>query len=391
MWLELSEFNIKIFLPLVFPIVKRIEDIPRKAYLTNDNQLFKTFRYFFCYILSFIPFLIIKIRTKKSDKIEEEKIPQVAIGNITNEINELYKKNKRKHLIKDIIFLVVICIMGLFCYLYRYLFEKKDYEFTKQSVGIFFIIFNYIILSFFILKKKLYKHNYVTSAIIAFILIILFIITTFYIKSEAIFPSILYYFGYAFCFGLYGILGKRYMNNFFHTPHYLMFVLGLMGTFALIIFDLFVYFLYPENDEIFIGFQKNVNDISKVFIFISNIILQWMWNVGIWFTIYYLSPCHYFISEYISEYAYYLVNANKSNDDFYKTTNIVIFSIAFFINLFLCLVFNEVIILNFLGLDYNTNKRILEREYTDFVDTFTIELIDQDKNKEEETENDSKG
>ena len=181
------------------------------------------------------------------------------------------------------------------------------------------------------------------------------------------------------------------MNNFFHTPHYLMFVLGLMGTFALIIFDLFVYFLYPENDEIFIGFQKNVNDVSKVFIFISNIILQWMWNVGIWFTIYYLSPCHYFISEYISEYAYYLVNANKSNDDFYKTTNIVIFSIAFFINLFLCLVFNEVIILNFLGLDYNTNKRILEREYTDFVDTFTIELIDQDKNKEEETENDSKG
>ena len=50
-----------------------------------------------------------------------------------------------------------------------------------------------------------------------------------------------------------------------------------------------------------------------------------------------------------------------SNEEFYRTINIVIFSIAYFINFFCCLVFNEVIILNFWGLDYNTNKRINER------------------------------
>ena len=39
----------------------------------------------------------------------------------------------------------------------------------------------------------------------------------------------------------------------------------------------------------------------------------------------------------------------------------MVFSIAYFINFACCLIFNEVFILNFCGLDYNTNKRIIER------------------------------
>ena len=61
MLIELSEFNLKIFIFLIFPIFKRIEDIPRKAYIIKDNQLFKTFRYFLSYSLCFIPFLIVLI------------------------------------------------------------------------------------------------------------------------------------------------------------------------------------------------------------------------------------------------------------------------------------------------------------------------------------------
>ena len=86
-------------------------------------------------------------------------------------------------------------------------------------------------------------------------------------------------------------------------------------------------------------------------------------------TIYYLTPCHYFISEYISEYIYYLQNVDESSEPFYSTVNVVIFSISYFINFFCCLVFNEVIILNFWGLDYNTNKRIRERTRNDARET----------------------
>ena len=207
-------------------------------------------------------------------------------------------------------------------------------------------------------------------------------------ESEYIFLSFIYYFFFAFCLGLNDVLKKKYMISFFETPYFLMLVVGIIDVIALLIFDLFIYFLDSDIKGIIIGFQNNVNNVSKTFIFISDIILQWIWNVGIWLTIYYLSPCHYFMSEYISEYAYYLVNANSSNNDFYKTTNIVIFSIAFFINFFCCLIFNEVIILNFLGLDYNTEKRIKERVSNDSTSNIICYTeMDNRYNNEEEEDN----
>ena len=395
MWIELSEFNIKIFLPLIYPIVKRIEDIPRKAYLNDDNQLFKTFRYFLCYTLSFVPFLVIKLRTKKKRKKKEPEDSKplkiiYANGNDSvnskSEINKLSKKLNKKRLIKNIIILILLCVLGGFCYFYRYLFEVKAYEIPKQSVGIFFIIFDFIALSYFVLKQKLYKHHFVFSGIIAFILLILFIITVFYMKSEDIFPSFLYFLVLYFCFGVYDVFGKKYMNEFYQTPYFLMFVVGTINSFALLIFDLFIYFVDSDIKGTIIGFQNNVYSVSRIFIFIGDIILQWVWNVGIWLTIYYLTPCHYFMSEYISEYIYYIVNAMNSDSDFYSTTNIIIFSIAFCINFFCCLVFNEVIIINSFGLDYNTKKRIQERESKD-VDQIVITELEEQFDKEEVEEN----
>ena len=53
MWIEFSEFNIKLLLPLIFPIFKRIQDYSKKAYITQDNQIFKTFSFLrvICFLL----------------------------------------------------------------------------------------------------------------------------------------------------------------------------------------------------------------------------------------------------------------------------------------------------------------------------------------------------
>ena len=225
--------------------------------------------------------------------------------------------------------------------------------------------------------------------IIAVILLILFIRTIFYMDSEYMFKTFLFYFFLYICFGLYDIIGKRYMIIFFESPYFMMLIIGIINIIVLLIVDLFLYLLDSDIDGIIIGFQKNVTSVSKFFIFIIGIIIEWIWNIGIRLTIYYYTPCHYFMSEYISEYIYYIVNAFNSNDEFYSAVNIAIFSIAFFINFFCCLVFNEVIILNFCGLDYNTKKRIEERVSKDFTESMSKEIIDMedDFDNEEETEN----
>jgi hypothetical protein len=393
MLIELSEFNLKLLIPLIFPIFKRIEDYSKKAYIKEDNQLFKTFRYFLSYIFAFIPFLIIKFRTKNANEknkiLKINKIDTNSTRNftITNSIVILKEKKKiQLRKLKSFLFLFSLCILGLFCYFYRFLFEISEFAEEKQSIGIFFEIADYVVLSRFILKQKLYKHNFVSAGIISAILMILFIISFPYIETKYIFRSFAYYFFFSLCFGSYDILGKRYMINFFVSPYYLMFIIGSINVILMIIYELFAYFLNPDVSGIIIGFKNNVDNIGKFFLFILDIFLEGIWNLGIWLTVYYLTPCHYFISEYISEYVYYMISALESLEGFYSKINIAIFSISYFINFFCCLVFNEVIILNFFGLDFNTKKRIEQRIREEHISLGKINLVElnEDKSSEEE-------
>ena len=392
MLIELSEFNLKLLIPLIFPIFKRIEDYSKKAYIKEENQLFKTFRYFLSYIFAFIPFLIIKFRTKNANEknkiLEINKIDTNSTRNftITNSIIILKEKKIQLRKLKSFLFLFSLCILGLFCYFYRFLFEITEFAEEKQSIGIFFEIADYVVLSRFILKQKLYKHNFVSAGIISAILMILFIISFPYIETKYIFRSFAYYFFFSLCFGSYDILGKRYMINFFVSPYYLMFIIGSINVILMIIYELFAYFLNPDVSGIIIGFKNNVDNIGKFFLFILDIFLEGIWNLGIWLTVYYLTPCHYFISEYISEYVYYMISALESLEGFYSKINIAIFSISYFINFFCCLVFNEVIILNFFGLDFNTKKRIEQRinEEKNILNKINMIEISEDKYDDDE-------
>ena len=382
MWIEFSEFNIKLLIPLIFPIFKRLGDLTRKIY-NGTNPLFKTFRYFLCYSLSFIPLLIIKYRSKNPKKkkedanIEAENNKEDNLTSLAGTIEENRKKFDKMEKIKSILFLIMLSIIGFNSYYFSYLMTGKSYTYTQQSLGIIFFILTYIVLSKLILKQKYYKHSWISAGIITFILISLFIITIPCLDIEDFYPNVLIDILISLGFGLFNTLGKYYMNKFYNSPYFLMFVIGIFTSTILLILDLFIYSL-DLNPEIGIirGFKADISNISNFFIFLLDIIIEWIWINGIWLTIYYFSPFHYFISEYIAEYIYYLQKINDSK--FYSTHNIIIFSISFFINLFFILVFNEVIILNFCRLDYNTSKRIKEREINDINEMYnksdTLEL-----------------
>ena len=380
MWIELSEFNLKLFIPLIFPVFKRIQDLTKKLYIKkgyDDHTLFKTFRYYLCHILAFVPLLIVYFRTKKAEndliEIKEENTEKLeSVKTLThndtlfktNTIADLKVANTRKKRMKSYIFLGGLCILSLFCYYYRYFFEKYSAREFKQSMGIFFDIGGYIVLSMLILKQKLYFHNFVSMGIIAVLLIVLFIMTTVCIEDKnSIWKSFIYYLFYILLFILYDVLKKKYMNMFFNTPYFMMLVIGIFGCVFVLIYDFIAFLIDNDKEEVAKGFRENINDAGKAFALILDLIIHFIWNLGLWLTIYYLTPCHIFMSEYISEYIYYIQDVNNPpNPKFYKTHNVVIFSIFAFINFCCCLVFNEVVILNFFNLDYNTKKRIQERQ-----------------------------
>ena len=377
MWIEFSDFNFKLFILLIYPLFMRIEKHLSSIYFANDTQLFSIFRYYLSFCLCFIPCLIIKIRTKNRN---DSRIS----------INKFANKSNKKNFILRILFLIVLCGLSMFSCFYFSIFYREEFSYTNQSLGTFFYIIFYVVLSHFILKQKLYKHNFICLGIISFdLLLILFVITLFYMDGGDIIPSIFFQMFFALLFGSFDILGRKYMDIYFNTPYFLHLIIGIINLVLILIVELFINILDLDINGVIIGFKNNINSVAMIFNFILDIILQCLWTIGIRATVYYFTPCHFFISNYISEYIYYLMIALSVEDDFYSTSNIVIFSIIFFINLFCCLIFNEVIILNFWKLDYNTRKRIHERQSVESIESiekYTIELDGYILKDEEESE-----
>ena len=267
---------------------------------------------------------------------------------------------------------------------YRKPFEDKKYMYSKTSIEVFLYIISLASFSYLILKKKLFKHHFFSLSIISLVLLILFIITISFM--ELLLKSFVYYFCYSVLFSIYDVLKKKYMNIFFDTPYFMMLIIGFINAIVLLIFDIIAYYTNPDISGVIIGFSDNINGTKDVFLFILDLIFQCIWNLGFWLTIFYYSPCHTFISEFISEIIINITNTIKGEEEFYSSTkNIIAFSICYFIVFCFILVFNEIIILNFWGLDYNTVKRIQQRESKDmdYMDMISLQIV----SKEEEEEN----
>ena len=120
-----------------------------------------------------------------------------------------------------------------------------------------------------------------------------------------------------------------------------------------------------------------------------------LYEIGIWLTIYYFSPCHYIVFEMISDFIEVLLtifvknDQNKGFDESYNFEQKITFYILYPILIFIVLVFNEIIILNFWGLSYNTKAKIREREKND-IDTNIIkqDLMDNGNN-DNDTDNET--
>ena len=106
---------------------------------------------------------------------------------------------------------------------------------------------------------------------ISLILVILFIISISHMDGTSIFKSFIYYFFYSLIFSLFDVLGKKYMNVFFNSPYFLLFVVGTVNSTSLFIFDLFAYYFDKDISGVIIGFEKNITSVANIFEFLLDI------------------------------------------------------------------------------------------------------------------------
>ena len=151
------------------------------------------------------------------------------------------------------------------------------------------------------------------------------------------------------------VLGKKYLNMYMDGLYLFLFKIGIIGLISLLLIDFVGYYFEFNYHSIIITFLK-----LKIGNFLFNLLCYFIFNISLWLTIYYFSPSHYIIlntlSNFIEVFIIYLTKENA-----FTKGQLITFIILYPILFISALVFNEIIILDFWGLSFNTKLYIAER------------------------------
>ena len=389
MLIEFGIIDYKIIIPLIYPIFYQIRRLIHKD---DEKALFEFFTNFCGYLFSGIVYLIIKHRMKKLNSKNIEKINikndndkedsgKELVNVVTekqfrlvstikfseNQLNLEKKKIDKINSKKQYIYVLSLVLIYLFpMFLDSYTLVNNFDMGTSSSISLFVSIFSNIILSKIILGEKIYSHQIFASMIILIsilIVIILFLIKAIHIESNIGVNIALITFISSF-YSLFNIMEKRYYNKFVDSPYHLMYVIGLFATILILVYEIFTVIIVGIDSNlngIFYQFYKNCERFQYLYIliFISDILTAFIWLWGIQLTVYFFTPCHFIISESISQIISFFINDTISEYSDGEQATIIIF---FFIIIFATLIYNEVLIINICSLSNNTKKNINLRQ-----------------------------
>ena len=278
-----------------------------------------------------------------------------------------FKEFHKKH---NLLFIALISITLMSGNLILNYFRNDESKLICHDLSILIELLFNITFSLIFLNFSIFKHQYVSFLVIIICHIIFFAQSIKYQNNINIldtFHSFLYFFSYTQLFCLADVLGKKYLNLYMDGIYLFLSKIGLITSILLIIYDIIAYF--SGFDDKYHGIIDTLFFHLKPFEFFINLCFSLLMQIGLWLAIYYFSPFHYIILDIIYNFLGIIVNIiqNRNNiSDFYSKEQIITYFILYPIIIFQGFVFNEIIILNFCGLNKNTKLCIMERGGNDF-------------------------
>jgi len=353
------------------------------SFISKDNGLNnKEFLFSLLIHLSYIGggllYFISSIRTKreKNDKIGKESIAyrESSFSQIIYIHNDSSNKNK---LYKFIILLIISILLVISTISGLYIGDKNVFE--DRLYFYFFIP----LFSKYILKIKIFNHQ-ILSLLIAFIgLILLFIPSILVIKEEHIIIYIIMFIT-SIGYSLLLVLCKYLTHNYYMSPYLCILFIGIISTIITIIGYLIYSLIINHNLDIIIdsfNFSKiETKGIILGLYFLSAFLITLIFQVLTILIIYYFSPTLYTVTDIISPLLTWIVNCIQNGEN---KINIILNSLGFSIVFFSSLIYNEIIICNFLGLNVNVKKFIEERQKEELISLRVTESEIQNGNQQQ--------
>ena len=244
------------------------------------------------------------------------------------------------------------------------------------------IVFLFL-FSRFIDKSNFYRHQYVSMIIIVLMGIVRFIINikqnNFTIKLPSQLLPLFIGIFHPFIDSVLFFIIKRYMKHKYYSAFLICFIFGIIiSTISIIAFIIFSNINCGENDICEILSGKNV--ISESLTIILLVIVSIVCAID--FLIEIITIDNYSVFHLILLYSFGRLVSNIIGFSENYILEQIIILITFIIDIFAVLIFVEMIILNFCGLNYNIKKNIIHRASQDIV--YILETDDDDEDDYED-------
>ena len=351
-YFSFAKINKYFIFPFISPIFIFIRELLLEYSKGKTSGIRKILQYEFndglMHISCILLYIITYFRTKTKKAKEGN---DYYLKKLTNIYSKIIRENKFK-----IFFIILTIAIGYNNYVSSKMSLKGK---TIFEIRIYHVIFNTIFCKI-ILGYEIYKHQ-----LLSLILILIgwvFISVPIFIKLtvDDIYYNVLFFFGAIF-YPLYLVLLKYAIENYYISVYLYMFFIGVillvLSTLLTIINSAFI---YSNLSDLINIFDSADNKLLLFFAFFSGTIVKFIFCV----IIENFSPNIFVLTNVISSIITWIYNVGfKKKPD--TTTNIICLSIGYFIILISCLIYNEIIILNFFNFNENTNFNIKERNVND--------------------------
>ena len=293
------------------------------------------------YCFAVIPLIISKVRSKRVN----------LTNNSRTESEDIKDRCSIKKVITNKWFLIILTsIIDIITSII--VFITLDIQTNLYILNIPFIC----LISHFMLKIEIFKHHYVSIIIIIILGLCVDLIIGNIQKeiSDNLFLIVLKIIKEIFSASYYVIINYTMVKKF-ALIYEITTALGIIQVIFFVILSVILYKTdtYKNFDDFFTYFDKF--DTYELFVAIGLMIIQLGFILTLYFTNKNNSPNHVYIIYIFGQLSSYIINIKKFST---KTIFIILLLI---IILFMELVFNEIIELNFWGLSANTKKNIMSR------------------------------
>ena len=354
----------------------------------DDNlsiPIFKLYIYIIGDLLSLIPYLIIKYKTKSNKSVDSNK-------RYFNLIHTNIFKKMRKQIIKNIFIISLLDFIAQISTIIFYLIEENQKMIVSQANLNIILIFNIIflfILTKFILDIAFYLHHYFSIIISIICLIVIVIIDLLAInkiitdkytdlneRNTAFINSALYIAIKIFAellFSIAIVISKVLYLKYYISPYFLLLVKAIIQIFFAIIFSIPLIFV-KFKDKIIFSMFKDIFDIRiNILLYIVYCINSCIYNILDGLIVDKFSPTHSTIAYIFENLGIFIINA---------AAKVIIIDYQFGIRLvmyilliFASFIYNEVLVINICGLANGTKLFLEDKEKNDL--NLIGEIIDE--------------